>query len=74
MKLAMIEVESGMLKEGLKSQLLLQVHDELVIAVAPGELEGVRKVAQEKMTEVAKLSVPLDVHIGIGENWELAGH
>ncbi|MGA1468737.1 MAG: DNA polymerase I [Aquiluna sp.] len=74
MKLAMIEVESGMLEEGLKSQLLLQVHDELVIAVAPGELEGVRKVAQEKMTEVAKLSVPLDVHIGIGENWELAGH
>ena len=74
MKLAMIEVESGMLKDGLKSQLLLQVHDELVIAVAPGELEGVRKVALEKMTEVAKLSVPLDVHIGIGENWELAGH
>ena len=74
MKLAMIEVESGMLKDGLKSQLLLQVHDELVIAVAPGELEGVKKVALEKMTEVAKLSVPLDVHIGIGENWELAGH
>ena len=74
MKLAMIEVESGMLKAGLKSQLLLQVHDELVIAVAPGELEGVKKVALEKMTEVAKLSVPLDVHIGIGENWELAGH
>jgi len=74
MKLAMIEVESGLLKDGLKSQLLLQVHDELVIAVAPGELEGVKKVALEKMTEVAKLSVPLDVHIGIGENWELAGH
>ena len=74
MKLAMIEVESGMLNDGLKSQLLLQVHDELVIAVAPGELEGVKKVALEKMTEVAKLSVPLDVHIGIGENWELAGH
>jgi DNA polymerase-1 len=74
MKLAMIEVERGMLEEGLKSQLLLQVHDELVIAVAPGELEGVKKVALEKMTEVAKLSVPLDVHIGIGENWELAGH
>ena len=74
MKLAMIEVESGMLKDGLKSQLLLQVHDELVIAVAPGELEGVKKVALEKMTDVAKLSVPLDVHIGIGENWELAGH
>jgi DNA polymerase-1 len=74
MKLAMIEVERGMLEEGLKSQLLLQVHDELVIAVAPGELEGVKKVAPEKMTAVAKLSVPLDVHVGIGENWELAGH
>ena len=74
MKFAMIEVESGMLNDGLKSQLLLQVHDELVIAVAPGELEGVKNVALEKMTKVAQLSVPLDVHIGIGENWELAGH
>ena len=74
MKLAMIEVERGILEEGLKSQLLLQVHDELVIAVAPRELEEVKKLALEKMTEVAKLSVPLDVHIGIGENWELAGH
>ncbi|MEK9535934.1 MAG: DNA polymerase I [Aquiluna sp.] len=74
MKLAMIEVESGMSAAGLKSRLLLQVHDELVIAVSPGETEKVKQVALEKMRDVAKLSVPLDVHIGIGENWELAGH
>lgn len=74
MKLAMIAVEGEMSAEGLKSRLLLQVHDEIVIAVAPGETEKVRGIAMEKMRSVAKLSVPLDVHIGIGENWELAGH
>lgn len=74
MKLAMIQVESAMAAANLKSRLLLQVHDELVIAVAPGEIQAVREIAQSKMRDVAQLSVPLDVHIGIGENWELAGH
>ena len=74
MKLAMIKVEAGMLERKLQSQLLLQVHDELVIAVAHGELEAVKEVSLTQMRDVAKLSVPLDVHIGIGENWELAGH
>jgi DNA polymerase-1 len=63
-----------MLTEGLKSQLLLQVHDELVLAVAPGELEQLKALTTKAMSDVAKLSVPLEVHIGIGANWELAGH
>jgi DNA polymerase I len=74
MKLAMIVVRNEMVEKNLKSQLLLQVHDELVFAVAPGELEALQELAVRQMSSVAKLSVPLDVHIGIGNNWELAGH
>ena len=74
MKLAMIAVQNEMTAQGLKSQMLLQVHDELVFAVAPGELEQLKNIALEKMKNVAALSVPLEVHVGIGMNWELAGH
>lgn len=74
MKLAMIEVSDQIKAQGLKSQLLLQVHDELVLAVAPGELETLRELATKAMKNVTQLSVPLEVHIGIGVNWELAGH
>ena len=74
MKLAMIEADSRLSKQGLKSRLLLQVHDELVFEVAPNELEQVRILATESMKSVAKLSVPVEVHIGVGPNWELAGH
>lgn len=74
MKLAMVAVQQEMDRQGLKSQLLLQVHDELVFAVAQGELETLKQLALEKMRNVAKLSVPLEVHVGIGSNWELAGH
>jgi len=74
MKLAMIKVHESMQAANLKSQLLLQVHDELVFAVAPGELEALKQLTITAMRDVAKLSVPLEVHIGIGANWELAGH
>ena len=74
MKLAMIDVQNKMDSADLKSQLLLQVHDELVFAVYPGELEKIKALALDSMENIAKLSVPLDVHIGIGANWELAGH
>jgi DNA polymerase-1 len=74
MKLAMIAVRDEMVAKQLKSKLLLQVHDELVFAVAAGELDVLKELAVRQMSSVAKLSVPLDVHIGIGSNWELAGH
>lgn len=74
MKLAMIEADKRLVREGCKSRLLLQVHDELVFEVAPGELEKVKTLAIESMKNVAQLRVPVDVHVGIGPNWELAGH
>ncbi len=74
MKLAMIEVDRQLNLRDLKSRLLLQVHDELVFEVAPGELEQVKLLAVESMKGVAKLSVPVEVHVGVGPNWELAGH
>ncbi len=74
MKLAMIEADRQLGVRGLSSRLLLQVHDELVFEVAPGELEQVRIIAVESMKSVAKLSVPVEVHVGVGPNWELAGH
>ena len=74
MKLAMIAVQKELISTGMQSKLLLQVHDELVFAVYPGELEKLKELAIRQMSEVTKLSVPLEVHIGIGPNWELAGH
>ena len=74
MKLAMIAVDKAMTESGLKSKMLLQVHDELVFAVADGELEKLRVLTVAAMENVAKLSIPLDVQIGVGANWELAGH
>lgn len=74
MKIAMVNVAKAMEQAGLRSQLLLQVHDELVFAVYPGELETLKQLAVMQLGQVVKLSVPLDVHIGVGANWELAGH
>jgi len=61
-------------EQGLKSRMLLQVHDELVFEVAPGELETLRALVTDRMANVVQLSVPLDVHVGVGQNWDLAGH
>lgn len=74
MKLAMIEADDRLRGLGLKSRILLQVHDELVFEVAPNELEQVKLLAAESMKSVARLSVPVEVHLGVGPNWELAGH
>ena len=74
MKLAMNAIGEGMANQGLKSRMLLQVHDELVFEVAKGELEGLRELVEDKMANVVKLSVPLDVQIGTGKSWDEAGH
>ena len=74
MKLAMTHIDKAMQLAGMKSRMLLQVHDELVFEVAPGELYPLRDLVIDKMSNVASLSVPLEVHIGVGETWELAGH
>ncbi|MFM5952252.1 MAG: DNA polymerase I [Micrococcales bacterium] len=74
MKLAMNNIESAMRLERLKSRMLLQVHDELVFEVSPGELDQLRELVVHQMQNVVKLSVPLEVHVGIGKTWETAGH
>lgn len=74
LKLAMTEISKRMHHEGLSSRMLLQVHDELVFSVAAGETESLRKLVTEEMSNAATLRVPLDVHVGIGANWETAGH
>lgn len=74
MKLAMIRVQAAITDAGLSSRMLLQVHDELVFEVAPGELEQLKSIAIDCMSNVVKLSVPLEVHIGVGKTWDAAGH
>ena len=74
MKLAMIRVAQDMSAQQLESRMLLQVHDELVFEVAPSELEVLRQLVTKAMSEVIELSVPLEVHIGIGPNWDAAAH
>ena len=74
MKLAMNAIAQEMNSKGLKSRMLLQVHDELVFEVAKGELAQLKALVEDKMANVVKLSVPLDVQIGTGRSWDEAGH
>ncbi|GIH26344.1 DNA polymerase [Acrocarpospora phusangensis] len=71
-KVAMLSVQRAI--EGMRSRMLLQVHDELVFEVAPGELDALREVVVERMRGAYRLRVPLDVSVGIGTTWEDAGH
>ncbi|GEA89041.1 DNA polymerase [Cellulomonas cellasea] len=73
-KVAMLGVERELTARGLGSRLLLQVHDELVLEVAPGEREEVEALVRAQMGSAAELSVPLDVSVGIGTSWHEAGH
>ncbi|ABK03443.1 DNA polymerase I [Arthrobacter sp. FB24] len=73
-KRAMLGVHAELKAQGLKSRMLLQVHDELVLEVAAGEREAVEKLVTEQMGSAADLSVPLDVQIGVGPSWYDAGH
>ena len=74
MKLAMTRIDQKMIEGALKSRMLLQVHDELVFEVAAGELEALKELVIAEMQNVVELSVPLEVHIGIGRSWDAAGH
>lgn len=74
MKLAMTRIASDMASRELKSRMLLQVHDELVFEVAKGELDTLKELVTLQMERVVELSVPLEVHLGFGPNWDAAGH
>lgn len=73
-KVAMIKVVSRMKEEGLKSNLLLQVHDELIFDVYLGERAELEKIVKDCMTSAIALDVPLEVGIGFGDNWRYAAH
>ena len=69
MKKAMIDVYDELIKRGLKSKILLQVHDEIILNVINSELEEVKEIVKDKMENAFKLKVPLEVDIQVGNNW-----
>jgi DNA polymerase-1 len=73
-KVAMLDVDRRLRAGGLASRMLLQVHDELVLEVAPGEREQVEALVRASMAGAADLSVPLDVSVGVGRSWHDAAH
>src|SRR3954454_9958427 len=73
-KVAMLNVEKAIDAEGLNSRMLLQVHDELVLEVAPGERETLESLVRREMAGAAQLSVPLEVSVGFGPSWDAAAH
>ncbi len=73
-KVAMIEVDQAIKDAGLSSRILLQVHDELLFEIAPGEREQVEALARDKMGGAYALDVPLEVSVGYGRSWDAAAH
>ncbi len=74
MKIAMNGIAEDLSEAGMESRMLLQVHDELVFEVAPGEWNALRQLVTHQMETGADLLVPLDVQVGRGENWDAAAH
>jgi len=73
-KVAMLNLDRALSAEGLRSRMLLQVHDELVLEVAPGERDALERLVRREMGAAYRLAVPLDVSIGLGRTWDDAGH
>ena len=73
-KIAMMNVVDALSEAGLKSRILVQIHDELLLEVAPGEAAVLEAIVRDKMATPVELSVPLDVAVGIGASWQLAAH
>lgn len=73
-KVAMLHVDTALSKAGLRSRMLLQVHDELVFEVAPGERKALEALVRQEMGGAYPLSVPLEVSVGFGRDWNSADH
>ncbi|MGW0466069.1 DNA polymerase I [Streptomyces sp. NPDC003027] len=73
-KVAMLNVDRALTKAGLSSRILLQVHDEIVVELAPGERERVETLVRQEMSSAVSLRAPLDVSVGVGPDWESAAH
>lgn len=74
MKIAMNRIEAAISEAGLRSRMLLQVHDELIFELASGEREQLEAIVRSNMEHAADLLVPLDVQVGVGANWDAAAH
>ena len=70
----MLRVDAALRDAGLRSRQLLQVHDELVLEVAPGEREEVEALVRREMGSAVEMDVPLDVSVGVGRSWHDAAH
>lgn len=73
-KLAMLRVEDALKESGARSRQLLQVHDELVLEIAPGEAADVEALVRKEMGGAIEMDVPLDVSVGVGRSWFDAAH
>ncbi|MGW5768237.1 DNA polymerase I [Streptomyces longwoodensis] len=73
-KIAMLKVDEALREAGLASRMLLQVHDEIVLEIAPGERERVEELVRREMATAVTLRAPLDVSVGAGPDWESAAH
>jgi DNA polymerase-1 len=73
-KVAMINVQRAIHEAGLSSRTLLQIHDELLFEVVPGERDQLEALAREHMSKAIELSVPLEVSVGVGRSWDAAAH
>ena len=73
-KVAMLRVDGAIRAAGLRSRTLLQVHDELVLEVAPGERAELERLVRAEMAQAVAMDVPLDVSVGVGRSWHDAGH
>lgn len=74
MKIAMIRAYDALQEANLGSRLILQIHDELVVEIAPGEEKQAIALVKDAMEHAVTMAVPLDVSTGIGSDWQLAAH
>ena len=74
MKIAMIRAYDALQEANLGSRLILQIHDELVVEIAPGEEKQATALVKDAMEHAVTMAVPLDVSTGIGSDWQLAAH
>ncbi|WP_431521172.1 DNA polymerase I [Citricoccus muralis] len=73
-KLAMLGVQRELTEQQLRSRMILQIHDELILELAPGEEEQAERILTEQMSSAIELRVPLDVQVGRGRSWNDAAH
>jgi DNA polymerase-1 len=73
-KLAMLNVQKALVAEGLRSRLLLQVHDELILEAVDEEVDAATEILRREMGAAYPLKAPLDVNVGVGKSWNEAAH